>query len=566
MKINNNFLMVSNYNADISWILDYTDNYIIYDRSDTDEWIKPFDQSKVIKVPNIGWDIYDKLTYIIDNYDELPNSMILTKGNIFKYITPEEFDEVCNNTHFTPLFTKRHKTYMPVCFYSEDGMYNEINNSWYLKYHSAKYFHSYNNFISMLGLKKPKYLKFSVGSNYIVTRENIHKHPKSFYEKLRCCIDYGPHPGEAQIIERFMYTMWTTDKVFDANMIILKEKNFLIKIYESVIRFIYKYFRSNILTRKMKNLAGIKGKILIKLENKLYDILSFINTKIYLFKNKNITEEYRKKIKIYDVFTYNGEADILDIRLNILNKHVDEFVIVEAPTTFSGLNKPLYFELHKERFAPFLHKIKYFVIDDYPNDSEIIKIAEGNSNVPKSGPEHWKREFYQKESIKKALYDLSPNDICFIGDVDEIWNPEIKIDLSSDNIFKLKQIVYSYFLNNRSNEPWAGTIVTKYSNIKNKCLNDLRTRSKTVYTYIQNGGWHFTSMGGIDEIRRKLNDSYTKDSYNTEEVQKNLQNRFGESDYMGRGFIFTIDEQELPLYIKNNKNKYAHLFKSNPIS
>ena len=79
MKIKNTFLMVSNYNADISWILDYTDNYIIYDRSDTDEWIKPFEQKKVIKVPNIGWDIYDKFTYIIDNYDNLP--VIWFKGD-----------------------------------------------------------------------------------------------------------------------------------------------------------------------------------------------------------------------------------------------------------------------------------------------------------------------------------------------------------------------------------------------------------------------------------------------------------------------------------------------------
>ncbi len=280
-----------------------------------------------------------------------------------------------------------------------------------------------------------------------------------------------------------------------------------------------------------------------------------------LWLNKEEIAKYRKNIRIYDIFTYNGELDILEIRLNILNEFVDEFIIVEAPTTFSGLKKTLYFELHKERFVPFLHKIKYYVIDDYPNDKEICNLADNNSNVPKNGPEHWRREFYQKESIKKALTHLSNDDICYIGDVDEIWNPETVIDYSKDNIFKLKQIVYSYFLNNRSSEPWAGTIVTKYKNIKDKCLNDIRTESKTDYVYLSNGGWHFTSIGGLDEVRRKLNDSYTEKSYNTPEVQENLEKRFGERDYLGRNFKFHINELELPKYLIQNKEKYKNLFK-----
>jgi hypothetical protein len=272
--------------------------------------------------------------------------------------------------------------------------------------------------------------------------------------------------------------------------------------------------------------------------------------------------EYRKKIKVCDVFTYNGEKDVLEIRLNILNKVVDQFIIVEAPTTFSGKKKPLYFESQKDQFAEFLPKIKYFVIDDYPNDLAICELANRSSNVPKDGPEHWRREFYQKESIKKALLHLEDNDFCFIGDADEIWNPDVVIDWRGDDIFKLKQKFYAYFLNNRANLPWAGTIATKYKNIKNACLNHLRTKGKTHYTYIPNGGWHFTNMGGLEEVRRKLDDSYTAESYNTEEVQKNLAGRFGITDYLGRKIRFHTDESELPPYLLQNKNRYSNLFKS----
>jgi len=47
---------------------------------------------------------------------------------------------------------------------------------------------------------------------------------------------------------------------------------------------------------------------------------------------------------IVDCFTYAGEADLLEIRFNILDEFVDRFVIAESPLCFSGLPKPLSFQ------------------------------------------------------------------------------------------------------------------------------------------------------------------------------------------------------------------------------
>ena len=44
---------------------------------------------------------------------------------------------------------------------------------------------------------------------------------------------------------------------------------------------------------------------------------------------------------IVDVFSFCGEMDVFDIRLNILNDYVDEFIICESDRTFTGLKKPL---------------------------------------------------------------------------------------------------------------------------------------------------------------------------------------------------------------------------------
>lgn len=347
-----------------------------------------------------------------------------------------------------------------------------------------------------------------------------------------------------------------------------------VHLYRS-IAFIKKYAQApKYLNPPVKSLSGLvrTKRFASKVYGRLMHMKNVGIEKVLDFKKK-ISEQtmsalapeeiraQRETIKVYDIFTYNGEADILELRLNILNNAVDQFIIVEAPTTFSGLKKPLYFEAQKERFAQFTDKIKYFVVDEYPTDAAICALADASSNVPTGGPEHWRREFYQKESIKKALVGIADDDFCFVGDVDEIWNPLVQIDWRKDDVFKLKQELYVYFLNNKSNQSWIGTIATKYKNIKNACLNHLRTKGKTVYTYVDDGGWHFTNMGGIEEIRRKLNDTYTEESYNTKEVQDNLEKRFGAVDYVGRKDIYRVDESTLPHYIVEHKELYNTLLK-----
>ena len=52
-------------------------------------------------------------------------------------------------------------------------------------------------------------------------------------------------------------------------------------------------------------------------------------------------------MKIFDCFMFYDEEMLLDIRLNILNKFVDKFVIVESTFTHSGQKRNLVFDLQK---------------------------------------------------------------------------------------------------------------------------------------------------------------------------------------------------------------------------
>ncbi len=258
---------------------------------------------------------------------------------------------------------------------------------------------------------------------------------------------------------------------------------------------------------------------------------------------------------IYDLTQIFNELDLLEIRLNILDPYVDKFVIGESTQTFSGKPKPLYFQENRERFSKWADKIIHVVIPEF--DGEVFE-----------------RTAKQKDYLRLALEALElcePDDVIYYGDVDEIANPEVMKVLcmddtkvySKESIYKLEQTNYSYWLNNRSSECWQGTNVCLYKNLPN--LNEFRANHDEV---VPNGGWHFTNMGGIDQIRKKI-DAYDHQEMINDDVRANLEQRMlnGE-DYLGRNrdwqgfpFEFWTSEVDLPEYIINNKEKYIHLWK-----
>lgn len=255
---------------------------------------------------------------------------------------------------------------------------------------------------------------------------------------------------------------------------------------------------------------------------------------------------------IYDIFSFNNELDMLELRLNILDPYVDKFVLVEANKTFSGVDKHLHYEENEERFENFHHKIIHHKVMDSPEsfddpfcDQVLLKMALDSDNVTR---EHicWLIEFYQKEHIRKAVDHLDDNDICIVSDVDEIWNPELKFDFGVGNgrIYKPKiNNCYIEYLNVRTNENWTyftGPIVCQYSMIRNNCLNHLRTQRKMnhIYTFIEDGGWHFNALGGAD---KKIQD---------------FQHPVYHKNYMEqRKSGWRVDETGLPKYILDNKEE-----------
>ncbi len=261
---------------------------------------------------------------------------------------------------------------------------------------------------------------------------------------------------------------------------------------------------------------------------------------------------------IVDAVSFFDNLDILELRFNILDKAVDQFIVCEGDVSTAGNLKPRVFELNKTRFEKWLPKIKHFIMAP-DTDPALSLLAENSPGVPKNLP-WWKREFIQKESMRYALTHLNDNDRVFIGDDDEIWNPEI--DYPKGRL-ELRQTVYSYYLNNRSSEYWTGTSVMDYKDIKNDTLDNLRAydeaRQYMHAPVLENAGWHFTNMGGAEMIKRKIR-NYAHQEYATPEILNAIKDRFNRNvDYLGRNFKFGKDETDLPQYILQNKEKYVKM-------
>ena len=91
---------------------------------------------------------------------------------------------------------------------------------------------------------------------------------------------------------------------------------------------------------------------------------------------------------LYDIFTFNGEREILKLHLNIMDDYVDKFIIVEANKTFTGKSKPLYFFRDQRYFKPWWKKIEYYVVNNW-DDPHIWEMALQSPNT--KGAAHLKR-------------------------------------------------------------------------------------------------------------------------------------------------------------------------------
>ncbi|WP_428650142.1 hypothetical protein [Roseibium sp.] len=252
-------------------------------------------------------------------------------------------------------------------------------------------------------------------------------------------------------------------------------------------------------------------------------------------------------MKLYDCFVFHKEFDLLEIRLREMGDHVDRFVLVEANQTQRGGPKPYYFDENRERFAPWADKI----ID--------LQIAFPEELPPALGvyknrrKKDWERENYQRNCIARALEGLDGDDLVLLSDVDEIVRSSVLEKVLKERLYRGRMLVFeqslhkhhlnrvvpgkTWLLGSRMIEKKYFTTPqqlrrTKARMTKKSYIPDfltqpfLRIRNNNLsgisrpVKIIPDAGWHFSSMGGLEAFRTKLDSVVHGQTVDTSDIAR----------------------------------------------
>ena len=259
---------------------------------------------------------------------------------------------------------------------------------------------------------------------------------------------------------------------------------------------------------------------------------------------------------IYDCFQYFNEDHTIDLRLNILDKYVDYFVISESTKTHQGNEKKLNFNI--SNFPKYKNKIKYLVAD-FDNKNNITNHTGGESLI----------EQHQRNYLYNGIKEANDDDLIILSDSDEIP------DLTKLNQIKRKtkytafsQMMFMYKLNlqNLNESDWIGSKICLKKNfplpqeLRNmKFKNYPFWRIDKYNTQIIKGGWHFSFLQTPEDIIKKIK-SYSHGEFNNKlnTNQKIIEDKIlNNKDIFNRGFdIKKIDlDSSFPEFILKNKEK-----------
>ncbi len=251
---------------------------------------------------------------------------------------------------------------------------------------------------------------------------------------------------------------------------------------------------------------------------------------------------------IYDCFTFYKEFDLLKIRCEELKSLDIVHVVVECTHTFTGIEKPLFFEERKKDFEQY--NITHIIAHDPPNTSNA-----------------WDNEKFQRNAIMKGLANCDDNDIVIIGDADEIPRAEAikkyQIEMGQTSLVMDK---FGYFLNcMEGKQSWRSSRIMPYNYLKDKTPDQVRNSGFD--NQLENAGWHWSYLGGVEAIMNKLN-SFSHQEVNTpklnnEEVLKN-KIEIGQSLWSNEPhdlWPFIKINEEFPEYVQKNQEEFKHLIK-----
>lgn len=201
-------IVIARFHESIDWIpKDWYDHVYLYDKEDRNGKgpnDKITDIAKSVRcyerLQNVGREAHTYLYHIIKHWEDMPDVYIFTQANPFDH-APKFIEKVNESLK------------------SAKKKYTEFGSRCYNVDHGAHWTHvslrrDMNSTLTLLfgdGAKWPTRYMFSAGAILMVTKEDILKRPKDFYEDCMSLVDKHIKPAGAYVLERFWTLIWNPE-------------------------------------------------------------------------------------------------------------------------------------------------------------------------------------------------------------------------------------------------------------------------------------------------------------------------------------------------------------------
>ena len=258
--------------------------------------------------------------------------------------------------------------------------------------------------------------------------------------------------------------------------------------------------------------------------------------------------------RVFDCLLYNGEMQVLEMRLHELDAVVDRFVVVESDMTFSGRPKRIAFDPTHSAIEPFAHKIDHVLVSDMPKTEN-----------------PWDREAWQRNAMLRGVGDAADRDMILMSDVDEIPRASVVASARDDEehaVFFFRLAFYYFFANYRNvkgpevNKVW--NCAATHGEASRLGPQSFRQTFLSGARVFDDAGWHFSYLTDEAGVKRKIS-SFSHQELNTDAVLSAINIpafvRRGADLYNRSGYRWALtDGRELPQWVQDNRQRLPELF------
>ena len=204
--------VIAHYQENLDWLQEYniSSKSIVYHKGNQSQFIKDVWQWQTL--PNVGRETHTYLTYIIDNYDQLPEVVVFLQGKISDhtshvYRNPIDYYHGASKNDIAFTKPEQYKLWGKI---KHTGIWKRMMDSENMTPVTQTLAEFW---LDLFGYPHPSEITINFHACFGVSKNRILSHPKEFYEKAISYVNHNSNPEVGHYFERLWYSIFTIPSV-----------------------------------------------------------------------------------------------------------------------------------------------------------------------------------------------------------------------------------------------------------------------------------------------------------------------------------------------------------------